>query len=68
VYVSRSLLWGRWSMAKVLRPPPESYSLSLFPLYLFHLSGKGHYSRSVDGRPRHSIFIPIPDDFVAQDC
>ncbi|CAI8056323.1 hypothetical protein GBAR_LOCUS30683 [Geodia barretti] len=30
-------------------------------------SGKGHYSRSVDGRPRHSIFIPVPDDFVAQD-
>jgi hypothetical protein len=32
------------------------------------ITGKGHYSRSVDGRPRHSIFIPVPDDFVAQDC
>jgi hypothetical protein len=32
------------------------------------LTGKGHYSKSVDGKPRHSIFIPVPDDFIAQDC
>ena len=31
-------------------------------------TGKGHYSRSVDNKPRNSIFIPVPDDFVAQDC
>ena len=54
---------GVWSMANVLWPPPESYSLSLFPLYLFRLSGKGHYSRAVDRRPI-ILFIPIPDDFV----
>ena len=30
--------------------------------------GKGHFSRSVDNQPRNSIFIPVPNDFVAQDC
>ena len=26
------------------------------------INGKGHSSKSADGKPRSSIFIPIPDD------
>ena len=30
-------------------------------------TGKGHFSRAVGGRTRHSIFIPVSDDFKAED-
>ena len=28
------------------------------------VTGRGHRSRAVDGRPRHSIFVTIPDGVV----
>ena len=35
--------------------------------YPQHPTGKGHFSRAVGGRTRHSIFIPVSDDFKAED-
>ncbi len=31
-------------------------------------SGKGHYSKAVAQQARLSLFIPVSDDFKAEDC
>lgn len=31
-------------------------------------TGKGHYSRAVADQPRHSLFLPVGDEFKAEDC
>ena len=36
--------------------------LSIITASFCHI-GKGHFSESVDGKIRHSLFLPVPDDY-----
>ncbi len=44
------------------------FLLILWFTYTNLFSGKGHYSKAVSKKARHSLFIPVTDEFKTEDC